>query len=136
VLEFVRAKGDLTDAEKSSIASNFPITTLDRLISNPAVRQKVGIQITDGEFYVTYSSEQVIKPLKRIVLDLATKKINVSSVKTKEQQISYIDGLPKTALPSGAKLKAPLKLTSVLAPSPSPTPTASRVPATRTGRYI
>jgi len=86
LIEFVRQKGDLTPEEKAAIASSFPITTLDRIISNPAVRQKIGIQIVDGEYYFTYPSSEQIKVIKKIVLDLATKAIKVDAVKNAEQQ--------------------------------------------------
>jgi hypothetical protein len=122
LLEFVKSKGELTGVEIGAISNNFPITTLDRLISNPVVRQKIGIQIVDGEFYFSFPWKEELKSLKRIVVDLATKKINVSSVKSKEQQIAYVDSLPKDALPSGKKLSSPISLTNVLNEAPPPTP--------------
>ncbi len=50
LLELVKAKGNLTPEELAVIANNFPITTLDRIISNPGVRQSLGIQIVDGDY--------------------------------------------------------------------------------------
>lgn len=130
LLRFVRVKGALSTAEASAVGANFPITTLDRLVSNPMVRQRVGLQIVDGEFYIMYPWEEVIKPLKRIVVDLATKKINVSSVKNKEQQISYLDGLPKSVLPAGKKLTSPQSLMAVLSQQPpAPPPPAPPPPS-------
>lgn len=128
LIEFVKQKGELTPAEANTISTNFPITTLDRIVSNPVVRQKIGVQIADGEFYFTYPWQQEIKILKRVVLDLATKKINVSSVKTKDQQISYIDSLPKGVFPAGPKLKSPESLTAILSAKPTPTPTPTPPP--------
>jgi hypothetical protein len=128
LLKFVRAKGQLTLGETAAIAVNFPITTLDRLVSNPVVRQRIGLQIVDGEFYLLYPWAEVIKPIKRIVVDLATKKINVSAVKNKEQQIGYIEGLPKSVLPSGKKLKVPEPLATVLSQQPPPSPPSPPAP--------
>jgi hypothetical protein len=122
LLEFVKKKGGLAEAELKALNINFPITTLDRLVSNPTVRQKLGLQIVDGEFYLMYPSAESVKPIKRIVLDLATKKINVSAVKTKDQQIEYVDGLPKDALPGGKKLATPEPLAQVLSQKPKPSP--------------
>ncbi|MES0183655.1 hypothetical protein NKK48_02940 [Mesorhizobium sp. C386A] len=122
LLEFVRQKGNLTPAEQAAIASNFPITTLDRIISNPAVRQKIGIQIVDGEYYFAYPTSEQIKIIKKIVLDLASKTIKVDAVKTKEQQITYVDGIPKSAMPSGPKLKAAESVKAVVKAQPSPPP--------------
>ena len=122
LLELVKKKSQLTDAESKALNINFPITTLDRIVSNPAVRQKIGLQMIDGEFYLLYPTDEVLKPLKRIIVDLATKKINVSSVKTKDQQIEYVDGLPKDVLPGGQKLKSPKSLSGILTEKPAPPP--------------
>ncbi len=123
LIEFVKQKGNLTDAEKALISHNFPITTLDRIISNPAVRQKIGIQIVDGEYFFIYPQAEIIKILKQIVLDLAHKTIKVDAVKTAEQQVKYVDGLPKSSMPSGPKLKAAEPVSQTLkSPLPSPKP--------------
>jgi hypothetical protein len=122
LLEFVKKKGDLSETESKAVTINFPITTLDRLVSNPAVRQRIGVQIVDGEFFLMFPAEEAVKPLKRLVVDLATKKINVSSVKTKDQQIEYVDGLPKNVFPQGKKLPSPLALEQVLSEKPKPAP--------------
>ncbi len=122
LVEFVKVKGSLTSEESAAVDNNFPITTLDRIISNPTVRQKIGIQIADGEFYFSYPAEQQIKIVKRIVIDLALKKINVSAVKNSDQQIAYVDSLPASVLPAGPKIKPPVSLADVMAPTPPPSP--------------
>ena len=136
LLEFVNQKGNLTAEEKAAVASNFPITTLDRIISNPAVRQKLGIQITDGEYYFIYPEKEQIKVVKRIILDLATKAIKVDAVKNSEQQIAYVDGLPKTSMPSGMKLKIPESVSALIKAHPTPSqpqpkPASSHSPLNR-----
>ena len=127
IIDFVKEKADLSEAERGAVDANFPITTLDRIISNPTVRQRLGVQIVDGEFYFTYPWKEVVKGLKRVVVDLATKKINVTAVKSKDQQICYIDGLPRSALPAGPKLTSPQSLNSIMTtkatpPAPPPPP--------------
>lgn len=122
LLEFVANRGELSPEEKTAVESKFPITTLDRLISNPHVRHVAGLQILDGEFHITRPWEEVLKPLRRMVLDLAQKKITVTNVKSKDQQVNYIDGFLAKDLPSGGKLPAAIPLASALAPSPPPTP--------------
>jgi len=66
--------------------------------------------------------EQIVKALQQIIVDLAKKKINVSAVKSKEQQLAYVSGLPKATLPKGPKLKAAQSLANVLASLPQPAP--------------
>jgi len=61
------------------------ITTLDRLLSTPSVRTAIGFDIDKDELMTELPPEEALKPLKRIVLDLVEKKINVTRLKSKEQ---------------------------------------------------
>lgn len=97
--EFVREHGDLTDEEKEELADRFPITTLDRLLSTPDVRKIIGVEITDGKLSTRLSISEIIKPLRRIVLDLAKSNINVTKLKNKVQQVDYVKDL-KEDLPN------------------------------------
>ena len=77
------------------VEDRFPITTLDRLLSTPAVREKIGVQISESKLRTDLPPSEVIKPLRRIVLDLATETMNVTKLKSKDQQIVYISKLGK-----------------------------------------
>lgn len=92
-LELVLTYGDLSDEEKEAVEDHFPITTLDRLLSTPAVRNKIGVEISDAKLKTDLPPMEVIKPLRRIVLDLANEIVNVSKLKSKEQQLAYISKL-------------------------------------------
>jgi hypothetical protein len=91
--EFVREHGDLTDEEKDELADRFPITTLDRLLSTPDVRKAIGVEVSDSKLNTDLPLSEVIKPLRRIILDLAKSKINVTKLKSKDQQVNYINTL-------------------------------------------
>lgn len=90
-LEFVRQYGGLTEQEKDGLGDRFPITTLDRLLSARHVRERIGVTVKDGKLLTALPAEEVMKPLRKIVLDLAEKKINVSGLKNKDQQAEYLD---------------------------------------------
>lgn len=94
-LELVLTHGDLTDEEKEVVEDRFPITTLDRLLSTPAVRDKLGIEIADAKLKTDLPPTEVIKALRRIVLDLANEVVNVTKLKSKEQQVAYVSKLGK-----------------------------------------
>lgn len=130
LLDFVKDHGQLTPAQSEAIKKTFPITTLDRLISNPVVRKKLGLQIVDGEIHTEFPGETVLPAIKRIVLDLAEKKINVTAVKKADQQTAYVNGLPAKLFASGPKLAktSPLEDSIAPAPTPSPTPAPSPLP--------
>jgi hypothetical protein len=77
------------------VADRFPITTLDWLLSTPAVRELIGVEITDVKLKTALPPDEVMKPLRKIVLDLASESINVTKLKSKEQQVAYASALGK-----------------------------------------
>jgi len=88
--EFVLEHGNLSEDQVERINTAKFLTTLDRLLSNPAVRAEIGVEIDKGKLLTQLPPDEAIKPLKKIVLDLAEKEINVNDVKTKDQQNGYI----------------------------------------------
>jgi hypothetical protein len=108
-LDFVRQHANLTDDQKNLLDGRFPITTLDRLLSTPGVRSKLGFDIKEDKLLTALPPEEAIKPLKRIVLDLAEKRINVTKLKLKDQQIDYVSGLGAGDAPNLSKKSKTLR---------------------------
>jgi hypothetical protein len=102
-LDFVRQHANLTENEKKLLDGRFPITTLDRLLSTPGVRSKIGFDIKEDKLLTALPPGEAIKPLKRIVLDLAEKRINVTKLKAKTQQVDYVSGLAVADSPNLSK---------------------------------
>ena len=92
-LEFVLQYGNLSEDQIERINNAKFLTTLDRLLSTPTVRSAIGVEIDKGKLLTQLPADEAIKPLKKIVLDLAEKEINVNDVKTKDQQNAYIGKL-------------------------------------------
>jgi hypothetical protein len=92
-LDLVMAHGGLSDDEKKAIEARFPITTLDRLLSTPAVRAKLGLEIKDQKLLTNLPADEVLKTLLRIVRDLAKKTVVVTALKKVEQQVDYVSKL-------------------------------------------
>ena len=105
----MRQHGKLTDDQRKPLEGRFPITTLDRLLSTPAVRAKIGFDIKDNELLTTLPADEAIKPLRRLVLDLAEKAVNVTKLKLKTQQVEYIGKLAPVDV-FGAREKLPIML--------------------------
>src|SRR5450755_1735892 len=80
-LDFVLEHGDLTSEVKEQIERDFPISTLERLLATPTVRNATGFDIKDNKLETELPADEALKPLKRMVLDLATDVINVTKVK-------------------------------------------------------
>lgn len=92
VIEFIKAVGKLTNEEEAAL-ERFPITNLDRLLGTPEVRSRIGLELEAGELLSDLPQAELLKPLKRIVSDLALKKVNVSLIKSKEDRLKYLDSL-------------------------------------------
>jgi hypothetical protein len=127
-LDFVMTHGGLTADEKESIEARFPITTLDRLLSTPSVRAKIGIDIKDQKLLTKLPAAEAMKPLRRMVRDLANKTVVVTALKKVEQQVDYVSKL-RQDLPDLSKRSS--KETSIdtfagddfkLPPAPRPKP--------------
>lgn len=92
-LEFVAKYGGLSEHDEALVRSlDFPITTLDRLIKSRDVRSLLGFGIEKRKLVSGLPADELIKPLKRIVLDLAHKRVTVSRVKNAKDQVSYVHG--------------------------------------------
>lgn len=94
-LDLVLRHGDLTEEERADVNARFPITTLDRLLSTPAVRALIGVEILGKKLATDLPALEVIKPLTRIVRDLSNRSVNVTALKKKEQQVAYVKGFTK-----------------------------------------
>lgn len=102
-LEFVIEHGGLDNEAKEQIEVTFPISTLDRLLSTPGVRKQIGIDLKNGKLETDLPTEEAVKPLKRIVVDLLTEKINVTKVKSKQQQEDYVNAFKPADRPNLSK---------------------------------
>ena len=97
----MRNAGKLSDEEESAL-ERFPITNLDRLLGTPEVRERLGLAFEDGELLSDLPQSELIKPLRRIVSDIALKKITVSGIKSKDDRLEYLKSLGP-ALPDLSK---------------------------------
>jgi hypothetical protein len=101
VLEFVKAAGKLTQ-EEITLLERFPITNLDRLLGTPEIRERLGLTLEGGDLMSDLPQAELLRPLKKVVTDLASKEVTVGQLKGKEDRVKYINSL-KTALPDLGK---------------------------------
>lgn len=101
VLDFVKAAGKLS-AEELDALERFPITNLDRILGSPEIRERLGLTLEGGDLLSDLPQAELLRPLKKVVSDLATKRISVSAIKSKDDRIKYIDSLG-TLLPDLGK---------------------------------
>lgn len=126
--DFVLAHGELTEDDRVEIDDGFPITTLGRLLATTEVRKALGLEIRQNKLESKLPPEELIRPLRRIVRDLAKGTVSVTDLKAKKLQVEWIGKLG-TDLPDLKKATALLKPVDAIDESdfaPPPPPAAPR----------
>jgi hypothetical protein len=94
-------------------------TTLARIISTRAVRERLGIEIDGGLVYSFYPASEVLKGLSTVVRDFRSGDRKVSDVYYEDQRIDYVNGFSPDQLPAPASQLASRELlTRLTTPSP------------------
>lgn len=119
VIEFVETHGTLSTAAQ---ASNQKIhTNVERMIETTYVREKLGIDIIDGEVVSWYPADEVAKGLTKIVEDLLTKRKSVNDLYYAKQRKAYVDGFSRNHLPKKkSSLEQPVLLGDLTAGKKKP----------------
>ncbi len=92
VLQFVQEHGNLSPEDIKRLPK-LPISTLLRLIGDSYVKEQLGLEYRNNRVVTTLPNEEIIKPLRRIVLDLLDKKVDVKVLDGKLERKHYIDNL-------------------------------------------
>lgn len=99
-LQFVRAYGGLSDSDLDKIDRHFSLTTLRRLMESRQVRERIGIDVKDGVIHSGLPAEELIKPLRRFVVDIAEGNVTSRKLHTIQDQARYIDTLDASSRPA------------------------------------
>lgn len=100
VLELVTEQAGLTPSERASITDKFPMSTLERLLENRAVRKELGIDVKDDKVVTKLPAAEIARPLKKIVTDLASKRVKVNTLMKTADMLKYVrEGLGREHLP-------------------------------------
>lgn len=83
---------------------NLKVSNLERLISDPKVRNFLGIETNNGVIQSQVEEKEVIKGLSHLVKDLLDPNFNVKIIYTKEDREDYINKIPKSHKPDTSKL--------------------------------
>ena len=101
--DMVMEHGGFSEDQAEAIRSGFPLSTLKRLIESSDVRQAIGIAVKDGQLVTELPGAEVIKPLRRMVLDIAEKKKTSRSFNKDSQMVDYVRGFEKGDKPDLTK---------------------------------
>ncbi len=92
VLDFVKAAGKLTEEEAAAL-ERFPITNLDRLLGTPDIRELLGLTLEGGDLMSDLPQTDLLRVLKKVVTDLASKAVTVGQLKGKDDRLKYVNSL-------------------------------------------
>ena len=97
VYDFLVNSPSVSAATKARL-SKLGITNLERLINDPYVRGRIGLDIERGTRFVRtkHTDEEIASVLETVVYDFTVGGKSVSDIKQKGQRKSYIDGLSST----------------------------------------
>lgn len=108
--------------------TDLKVTNFDRLMTDPDVREFLGVEINNGILQSDIEKKEVIKGLTQIAKDLLDPKFNVKKIYTKEDRKDYLKKFPKTSKPNTkAKADKPWQFNGT-APAQSGRPTPKLKP--------
>lgn len=105
---------------------NLKSSNLERLVSDPTVRDYLGIEVNNGILQSQIEEKEVVKGLIHIVKDLLDPKFKVNNIYTKQDREDYINNIPKGNQPDiNKKAVKPWQFNSTTPPpqaQPKPKP--------------
>jgi len=99
LLNFLEEGGHLQPAERKDV----PSAAFRRLVENPDVRKRLGIQVARGSFRF-HDEQATIKGLLYIINDLSSKAVKTQHIYTKEQRREYAKNIPVDVVPAGGEV--------------------------------
>jgi hypothetical protein len=88
----------MTGADRSR-RGQYPVSTLERALTTPHVREQLGIEIVAGRVVTAYSKPEVLKGLTKLVDEIGSGKVKVADFMRKEDRTAYIDKFKDEELP-------------------------------------
>lgn len=101
--EMVLEHGGFSEDEAEQLRNGFSLTTLRRLMESKDVREQIGLTVKDGQLLTTLPGAEVIKPLKKMVRDIADKKVGSRAFNKTGQMVDYVRGFGKADKPDLGK---------------------------------
>jgi len=83
--------------------SNIKLTNLNRLISDPYVREFLGLEYKNGILKSMIDEKELAKGLQKMALDCLNPNFKVRNIYTKEDRRDYVEIFPKVSTPDKSK---------------------------------
>lgn len=110
-----------TPAEVKSNLKSLKSSNLERMVSDPFVRDYLGIEVNNGILQSQIDEKEVVKGLIHIVKDLLDPKFKVNNIYTKQDREDYINNIPVGNQPDTNKKAAkPWQFNNTITQPPVP----------------
>lgn len=97
--DMVLEHGGFSEDEAEAIRSGFSLTTLRRLMDSKDVRAEIGLVVKDGQLRTQLPGDELIKPLRKMVIDIAEKNVDSRRFNKTEPMLEYVRGFKKADKP-------------------------------------
>ena len=101
-IDFMREHANLSDAIQKKLGS-ISTTNLNRLLADSYVKDFLGISSKNGQLYGKLEKKEIIKGLKKMIIDLANKNIKVNDIYYQDDRKEYIESFERKNIPSRNK---------------------------------
>lgn len=99
VIETLLARGNLDNLEKE-ILRDVPLTTLERMLGDPQVREALGVGRDGNKILLLVKGEkEVLKALKHLVIDIYDGEITARKINDRKQRADILESWPKGRKP-------------------------------------
>ncbi len=124
LLEFAETRGKLSEEARES--KQGILTTVERLVETTDVRDRLGIDLRNGQLVSLYPEKDLLPVVSRIVEDLKLSRVRVKDLYYVDDRRKYLDTLPKELFPKPArKLKTAVLLDDLTSGVAKPRPVAA-----------
>ncbi len=142
VLDFIRNADGISPDIKGFASRGFPITTLDRILSDKEFRNFLGLDLnSEGDICFRIEPSEAIKPITKVIKDFGSGKKKVGVVINKIHRDEYKNDFKKEAVPDHSKvLTKPVRVVEadpfLTAKSPKGSSGGKRYADPRDRRYV
>ncbi|WP_455101547.1 hypothetical protein [Prevotella denticola] len=98
IITLLKSQENVSDTIKDSL-SKLNITNLQRLMSDPYVREQLGLGINNGTLVSKVEVSEVVKGLVKVVTDILNPEFKVSEIYNREKRKQYIDNFDTSQKP-------------------------------------
>ena len=98
IITLLKSQENVSDTIKDSL-SKLNITNLQRLMSDPYVREHLGLGINNGTLVSKVEVSEVVKGLIKVVTDILNPEFKVSEIYNREKRKQYIDNFDTNQKP-------------------------------------